>query len=90
MVLITFSIYLLIINIITVFLFLIDKIKAKTNTFRISEKTLLLFSFFGGAIGGLFGMVVFNHKISKPKFLIFIPLFILIQIALVAFLIINL
>ena len=30
--------------------------------------------FFGGA-GALFGMVVFNHKTSKMKFRIFVPLF---------------
>ncbi|MBQ4156101.1 MAG: DUF1294 domain-containing protein, partial [Clostridia bacterium] len=75
-----FLIYLLIINIVTAFLFLIDKIKAKTNAFRTREKTLIMFCLFGGALGGLFSMVVFNHKIRKPKFLISIPLLVIIYI----------
>ena len=79
-----FLIYLLIMNIITAFLFLVDKIKAKTNSFRISEKTLLMFCLFGGSLGGLFGMVVFNHKTKKLKFLITVPLFVLIYILLIA------
>jgi len=73
-----FLIYLLIINIVTAFVFLIDKIKAKTNAFRIKEKTLIMFCLFGGALGGLFSMVVFNHKVKKPKFAITVPLLVII------------
>ena len=83
--LIYFLFYLLIINVFTAFLFLIDKIKAKTNSFRISEKTLLLFCLSGGAVGGLFSMVIFNHKIRKKKFVILIPIFIIIHIVVIIF-----
>lgn len=39
-----------------------DKRKAKRGKWRIPEKVLLLLSFFGGAVGGLLGMVLFRHK----------------------------
>ena len=84
-----FLIYLLIMNFITAFLFLIDKIKAKKGAFRISEKTLIMFCLFGGAFGGLFSMVVFNHKTKKPKFFITIPLFLIIYIILTIYIFIN-
>ena len=40
------------ISAITLLLYVIDKIKAKLGAWRIPERTLLLFSFFGGGIGG--------------------------------------
>lgn len=39
-----------------------DKWKAKRGKWRIPEKVLLLLSFFGGAVGGLSGMLLFRHK----------------------------
>lgn len=39
-----------------------DKSRAKRGAWRISEKALLGLSFFGGAAGGLLGMVLFRHK----------------------------
>ncbi|MBM7614355.1 DUF1294 domain-containing protein [Alkaliphilus hydrothermalis] len=50
-----------------------DKYRAKQGEYRISELTLMAFSFFGGAIGVLLGMVCFHHKISKKKFYIGVP-----------------
>lgn len=49
-------------------LYAIDKIKAKMGAWRIPEKTLLLFSFFGGALGGLVGMWLCRHKTRKWYF----------------------
>ena len=46
----------------TFLLYGIDKLKAKQGAYRISERVLLIFSFFGGAIGALFGMLLFRHK----------------------------
>jgi uncharacterized membrane protein YsdA (DUF1294 family) len=57
----------------------IDKLCAKLHMGRISEKTLLLFSFFG-ALGGILGMFVFRHKTRKLKFQILLPIFILADI----------
>lgn len=39
-----------------------DKSKARRGAWRIPEKVLLGISFFGGAAGGLLGMVLFRHK----------------------------
>jgi len=51
-----------IISLITLVLYLIDKIRAMNGDWRIPEKVLLGFSFFGGAVGGLIGMLLFRHK----------------------------
>lgn len=39
-----------------------DKSRAKRGAWRIRERTLLLVSFFGGAAGGVLGMLAFRHK----------------------------
>lgn len=39
-----------------------DKQKAKRGLWRIPEKTLLMTSFLGGALGGLAAMQLFRHK----------------------------
>lgn len=73
-------------NIITVFLiwnlcvfalFGYDKYCAKKQKRRICERNLILASFFQGAIGGIFAMVIFNHKTAKPKFRILVPIFVI-------------
>ncbi len=72
-------IYLLSLNIISFVIFGIDKWKAKNNKWRISENLLILISFIGGATGSLMGMVVFKHKLSKKKFYIGVPVFIVLN-----------
>ena len=47
-----------------------DKRKAEKGTWRIQERTLYLFAFFGGIFGHLYGMKKFRHKTRKPSFLI--------------------
>lgn len=54
--------FILVMSLITLILYIADKAKAKKNKWRIKEATLLGFSFFGGALGGLIGMKVFRHK----------------------------
>ena len=62
--------YLLIINLITLFVWGYDKKMAKKNSKRISEKSLLWLIFFGGLFGGIIGILVFRHKVSKSTFLL--------------------
>lgn len=57
-----FLIYILSLSAITFILYTVDKVKAKFNAWRISEKALLTFSFLGGALGGLFAMYTVRHK----------------------------
>lgn len=72
-------IYLLSVNIISFIMFGIDKWKAKNHKWRISENLLLIISFIGGATGALIGMVIFKHKLSKKKFYIGVPAFIVLN-----------
>ena len=55
-------IYIIIINLITFAAYGIDKLKAKTHQWRISEKTLLSMCLIGGFLGGFMGMKFFHHK----------------------------
>lgn len=83
-----YLIYLCIVNLIAFFIFGIDKLKAKRGSYRISEKTLITICAVGGALGGLLGMMIFHHKTSKPKFVITVPLLVLIYGALTLWLMI--
>ncbi len=65
---------LLIINAITFLLMGIDKMRAKKEAYRISEKVLIMGSFAMGALGVGLGMLAFHHKTQKAKFLILVPL----------------
>ncbi|KIA89784.1 DUF1294 domain-containing protein [Kaistella jeonii] len=71
------------ISIFTLAVFGIDKRKARKHQNRISENTLLILTFFGGTIGSIVGMIVFNHKISKRSFLFKIFFVIALQILLI-------
>lgn len=75
----------LVMNIIVFFMYGIDKAKAKGNKWRIPEKTLIISAVFG-VFGALGGMSVFRHKTKKPKFVIAVPLILVIEAALVYFL----
>lgn len=74
------KIYMIIINIISLILYGIDKHKAKKKKYRISEFTLIIISYLGGAIGAILGMNLFHHKTKKPKFKILIPISLMIWI----------
>lgn len=50
------------VSLVTFILYCVDKYKASHGLWRIPEKVLLLFSFFGGALGGLLGMHLVRHK----------------------------
>ena len=69
-----YMIILLIWNIVVMTVFGFDKLMAKTKGRRIRETTLLLCAFFFGGLGAMFGMVLFNHKTSKTKFRLLVPL----------------
>lgn len=76
-----FAIILLILNIVVMFIYGIDKLLAKAHKRRISEATLLLCALFTGGVGAMFGMILFNHKTSKKKFRILVPLIIVLEAA---------
>lgn len=75
------------INIIAFFMYGLDKSKAKRGAWRIPEATLLGIAFFGGALGAFLGMKVFRHKTKHVQFFIGVPVMLVLQIALAAFLV---
>lgn len=67
------------VNVVTFLLFWGDKVRARDGAWRIPERTLLLFSFFGGAVGAGLAMVLFRHKTKKKKFRYGILIFIFLH-----------
>ena len=76
-------IYLIAINVVTFFLYGMDKWKAKRSKWRISEATLLGLAVIGGSIGAWLGMKVWHHKTMHKKFKYGLPLIVIVQIAIV-------
>lgn len=62
--------YFVLINAASFILFLADKRKAKKDRWRIKESTLHMVSFLGGAVGSIAAMILFHHKVRKPRFVI--------------------
>ena len=76
-------IYLVVINVVTFFIYGIDKWKAKRSKWRIEESTLLWWAMLGGSIGALLGMKTWHHKTLHRKFTWGIPAILLAQLAIV-------
>ncbi len=68
-------------NLIVALIYALDKSKARRSARRIRESTLILLSFFLGGVGAMFGMVWFNHKTSKLRFRLLVPLGAIITVA---------
>ena len=76
----TINLVIIFINILVFILMGIDKKLAISKKQRISEFTLLVLSFLGGSIGTLIGMYLFHHKTKKVKFLILVPISLILNI----------
>ena len=73
--------YLLFINVISVILCVLDKIKARLDAWRVPEKTLFIVSALGGAVGMYITMQLVRHKTKHKRFMIGLPLIIVLQCA---------
>ncbi len=82
---IIFVFYLVAINVVTFFVYGIDKWKAKRSKWRIPEATLLCLAIIGGSIGAWLGMKAWHHKTQHKKFKYGIPLILIIQVALLMY-----
>lgn len=71
--------YLAVSNAITFVVYGWDKRAACREEWRIPEKTLFLLTALGGSVGAALAMKLFHHKTRKIKFLIFVPLCILVH-----------
>lgn len=68
-------------SLITFALFAWDKHLAYVQKTRVPEIILLLLALLGGAFGALCAMIFFKHKTLHKKFLIYVPVFLFIQLA---------
>jgi len=73
-------IYFILINLISFFMFYVDKQKARQDKWRIKEKTLHLTSFLGGTLGSIVAMIFFHHKTKKPLFVVITGIALIVNI----------
>ncbi|MDD4601038.1 MAG: DUF1294 domain-containing protein [Negativicutes bacterium] len=66
-------------------LVIVDKHRAKSGKWRISEQTFFLIALAFGAAGILIGMYAFRHKTRHLYFVVGIPMVLIINLALVYF-----
>ena len=76
-------IYLAMINVVTFFVYGIDKWKSQHDRWRVPESVLLGLAAIGGSVGAWLGMKVWHHKTQHKKFKLGVPLIIVLQVALV-------
>lgn len=81
-----FLIYLLAMNVLTFFVYGIDKLKARKHWWRIPEATLLILAALGGSLGAWMGMRLWHHKTLHKKFRYGVPAIIALQIIVAALL----
>lgn len=78
--------YIVLINILTFFIYGIDKLKAKKSKWRVPESTLMGMAIIGGSIGAWLGMKIWHHKTLHKKFKYGVPLILVAQTALCCYL----
>ncbi|MBM6853396.1 DUF1294 domain-containing protein [Mediterraneibacter glycyrrhizinilyticus] len=82
--------YLIIINAAAWIMYGLDKWKAKSGAWRISERALLLVTLAGGSVGALAGMMLFRHKTKKAKFVVGVPVMLVLHCVIVAVIVLEL
>lgn len=80
--------YLLIINLVAVFMTISDKKRAQGGKWRISEENLLTAAAMGGSVAMYITMLKIRHKTKHKKFMIGLPAIMAAQLILVILLII--
>ena len=80
-----FIIYILLINIVAIIITGYDKLCAQNRKWRVKERTLMLISMLGGSMGMYITMQLIRHKTRHLKFMLGIPLIIILQIILICF-----
>lgn len=82
--------YLFLVSLVAVILTVTDKVKAKKGGFRISEKVLFLVAIFGGSLAEYITMRLIRHKTLHKRFMLGLPLIMIIQLLLIVFAILTL
>lgn len=76
--------YLALISILAAVITIIDKINAKTDSRRIPEDFLLTLGLLGGSLSEYKTMKLIRHKTRHNKFMVGLPVLLLIQITIIA------
>lgn len=72
--------YFAVINLLALALMGFDKHQARAGGRRVAERTLFLTAFIGGSVGAIAGMYLFRHKTKHLRFVIGLPVILLIQL----------
>lgn len=75
-------VYMVIVNVVAFVMYVYDKQCAIRSKWRVSEFSLLTVASLGGALGAFFAMIVVCHKTRHLKFLVCVPLLLILQITL--------
>ena len=73
-------VYLGIVNVAGFILPAVDKRRAKKDKWRIRESTLFIISALGGSVAMYISMRLFHHKTKHKRFMIGIPIIIVLQL----------
>ena len=82
-----FAVFAVLVSAVSVVLTVYDKLAAKTKKWRIPESMLMTFAFFGGATAMYIMMQLIRHKTKHKKFMIGLPVFIALHLALTVYVI---
>lgn len=77
------------VNLFAMILTIADKHRAKKGAWRVPENTLLFFGAIGGALCEWITMLCIRHKTKHMKFMILLPLFLAVHIALLTWYVIS-
>ena len=84
-----FLIYLAAVSLIAVIITVSDKSRAQNHKRRIAEKTLFGTAVLGGSAAMYLTMLAIRHKTKHKRFMIGLPLIMIVQAAAIAFVIIR-
>ena len=84
-----FIYYLIFISLVSFFITCYDKFCAIKGMRRISERNLLTLSVLGGSVAMYITMHIIRHKTKYSKFMVGIPVIIIMQIIVLIFLVIK-
>ncbi|GAA5416306.1 hypothetical protein Pryu01_01340 [Paraliobacillus ryukyuensis] len=80
-------IYLILVNVVAFSFMGVDKNRAQKNKWRIPEARLWFFAWIGGSLGSIIGMRIFHHKTKHQLFRLGMPVLLILQLALIFYLI---
>lgn len=82
-------VYFALVSLVAIIVTVADKAAAKKGAWRVPEATLMLIGLFGGALAMFITMKTIRHKTKHMKFMIGLPLEIVLHAAIVCFLLFS-